>query len=129
MKFNTSPANRPTRVIAALVVLSLVACRIAAVPTPAALVGGVIAAVALSVLCMEGLAFARERWRGRDKYDLTLLDDTQHYGGPSPDNPGYGPETPAWESEEDDVVYCHWCDVSMPTLHSICPKCGRPLGH
>lgn len=117
------------RVVAALVVLSLVAGGLLGAPAPAAIVFSAIAAVAFCVLCVEGVGFARERWRRRDKYDLTLLDDTRHYEGPSRDDPDRGREKPDWESEEDDVVYCHWCDVSMPTFHSICPKCGRPLGH
>src|SRR5438067_2482904 len=128
MKFRASPANRPTRVIAALAVLALAATSVGVAPGPVGFAGGAISAAAICVLCAEGLAFVRERWRRRDKYDLTLLDDTRHYEGPSHDDPGRRPETPAWESEEDDVVYCHRCDVSMPTFHSICPKCGCPLG-
>ena len=80
-------------------------------------------------LCNEALALGRERWRRRDRFDLRLLDDTRPYAGPSRDDPGVQPEAPDWESVEGVVVYCHRCDVSMPTFHSICPKCGCPLGH
>ncbi len=129
MKFRTSPVNRPTRVLAALVVLSLVGCGLVAAPLPGAIVAGAIALIACAVLGREAFAYGQERWRRRDRYDLTLLDDTPHYAGPSREAPGQGTDKPDWETEEGDAVYCHRCDVSMPTFHSICPKCGCPLGH
>ena len=125
------PANRVTRVIAALIVLSFGAGIFAVTPMPPALAlaGAAVAAIAGCVLCREALAYSRERWRRRDRYDLSLLDDAPRYNGPSRDDPDQGPETPSWESEEGDVVYCHRCDVSMTTALSVCPKCGCRLGH
>jgi hypothetical protein len=129
MKFKTSPTNRATRVIAALVVLSFGAAILGTTPMPIALAGAVVVAVAGCILCAELWACCRERWSRRDPYDLSLLDDAPGYNGPSRDDPKRKPDAPSWESEEGDTVYCHRCDVSMPAAYSTCPKCGALLGH
>jgi hypothetical protein len=129
MKFRTGPANRVTRVVAALVVLGIGVGILVSSPMPAALAVSVIVAVAGGTLCMEARAFLRERWRRRDPYDLSLLNDLPGYSGPSRDNPIQPPDALAWESEPGDTVYCHRCDVSMPASYSTCPKCGSMLGH
>lgn len=129
MKFKTSPVNRAVRVLAALILLSVGTAGLVATPMPAALIGAAIAVIGCSVLVRELLEYGRELWRRRDRYDLAQLDETPLYKGPSRDDPGAASsETPSWDSEEGDVVYCHHCDVSMCTTHSVCPKCGRWLG-
>jgi hypothetical protein len=129
MKFKTSPPNRPTRVIAALVVLSFGVAIVVTTPMPVSLAGAAVVAVAGCILCTELWAYCRERWSGRDRYDLSLLNDAPSYTGLSRDDPGRDPDTPSWESEAGDIVYCHRCDVSMPASYSTCPKCGALLGH
>ena len=128
MKFKTSPSNGATRVIAALVVLSLGIGILVTIPMPAALAGAAIVAVAGSIICGELWAYCRKRWSDRDPYDLSLLNDAAGYEGPSRDDPKRIPAGASWESEEGDTVYCHRCDVSMPSAYSTCPKCGVPLG-
>ena len=81
------------------------------------------------ILCSEAMAYGRERWSRRNRYDLTLLNDVESYHGPSRDDPNFKAETPDWEAEEGDTIYCQRCDISMPTTYSICPKCGAALGH
>lgn len=95
---------------------------------PLALLGAGLTAVAGAVLCFEVWTYASERWNRRDPYDLSLLDRTESYRGPSRDDPQVDSEAPDWDVEEGDTVYCHRCDVSMPTAYSICPKCGAVLG-
>ena len=129
MKFQTAPANRSTRVIAALVILSLGVGILLSTPMPAAIAGTVLAAIAGVVLCSELWTYCRERWNRRDPYDLSLLDDAPIFTGPSRDDPGHTPAAPSWASEAEDTVYCHRCDVSMPAAYSTCPKCGTLLGH
>ncbi len=115
--------------MAALVLLALSLPILTSLPMPAALAGIGLAVIAGSVLCTEIWNYACERWRTRDRYDLTLLSGTPEYKGPSRDDGSLTADLqPLWETEEGDVVYCHRCDVSMPVSYSVCPKCGSILG-
>jgi len=128
MKFSTAPANRPTRLVATLVILSFGVGMIVCTPMPGGIAGVALTAVGGCLLCSQLWAIAREKWSRRDRYDLTLLDNTSGYTGPSRDNPAAPREDPDWESEAEDTVYCHRCDISMPNNYAICPQCGSRVG-
>jgi uncharacterized iron-regulated membrane protein len=110
MLFRVGPANRITRLVAALIVAALGAPLIVpAPPLGLSLFGiGMIAAI------VQGIAMWRER---RDPYDLSRLWETAPIKA---------------EPEEDDkertMALCHRCGASMSAKHSICPQCGVPLG-
>ena len=128
MMFRVAPANRPTRVLAACILLGIGLGIAETKPMPPGLVGVALTAVACAVLFFEAWTYGRERWNRRDPYDLSLLNHVETYQGPSRDDPCAGPELPEWEAQDSDTVYCHRCDVSMPTAYSVCPKCGGVLG-
>ncbi|HLJ57134.1 MAG TPA: hypothetical protein VKT77_19005 [Chthonomonadaceae bacterium] len=129
MKFRVSPANRPARVVAAIILLGFSAGGMLALPIPIGLVPMALAGLAVWVLARETIGWMQERWRYRDRYDLRLIDNTRPYEGPSRDSPAAEPQLPTCEAEDGDAVYCHRCATSMPAHVGICPYCGSPLGH
>jgi hypothetical protein len=129
MTFKVAPANRITRIVAAVAILGIAAMVHTPRSGPAAIIGAALAMCAAGILCIEARAYFREFRSRRDRYDLSLLIDTPGFQGPSRDDPEHGPLAPAWESEDGDTVYCHRCDVSMPDTYSICPTCGAKLGN
>jgi hypothetical protein len=128
MRFSASPTNRAVRILAALVIISLGVGMLAVTAMPVALAPAALIAVGGCILCAEVWAYCLVRYRRRDRYDLSLLDEIPGYNGPSRDEPSSAPQNPDWESEEGDVAYCHRCDVSMPPGCAICPQCGAVLG-
>ena len=127
MLFRTAPVNRAARVTAAVVLLSFGAPLLLSRSILFMMAGLPLAGVGVGVIVFEAVQ-AVQRHRSRpDRYDLSLLKETEGYRGPSRDDPDDRPEIPAWETENGDTVYCHRCDVSMPATYSVCPQCGAIL--
>jgi hypothetical protein len=122
MMFEVSPPNRPTRIVAGLVVLGI-GIGITRIP-------GFLSTFSGLGLFVTGLGFAYFniyeamteflRKRSEDPYDLSRLWDD-----PLPES---GANIEPDEGAQEDVVYCHRCGASISAAFSICPDCGHRLG-
>jgi len=121
MRFEVSPPNRSTRIVAGLVILAI-GIGIAAIPSILSLVGGLgLFATGLGIVCVSIYESMTEWLRRRsDPYDLSRL-----WEEPLPDEDLPASHPPP---EEDDLVYCHRCGASMHGRHAVCPDCGHRLG-
>lgn len=113
MWFRTGPANRFTRLVAALLVLSFGVWLLFPLPP----VGFALIGFGLSLAVWHGIGLARER---RGKYDLGLLRAIHEKE--------LNRDEPEEDRYERDMAYCHRCNLSVPDTHSICPECGGHLG-
>ena len=128
MQFRTSPVNRITRVVAALLLMSIGGLFLVGNGLVGSLFALVPVGAGLGILLLEAWRAGQE-WRNRpDPYDLSLLKDLPSYQGPSRDNPLHKEDASTHEAEGANTVYCHRCDVSMPAHYDICPRCGNFLG-
>jgi hypothetical protein len=82
----------------------------------------------LGLIVFEAWRYGRELLNRPDPYDLSLLKEAPTYQGPSRDNPEEREPSPTYECDDENVVYCYRCDVSMPAHYDICPRCGNFLG-
>jgi uncharacterized paraquat-inducible protein A len=110
MLFRNSPANRITRLVAAVVLACLGGGLLGVVSPP----GLIMVGVGLAIAGYQGVQMWRER---PDPYDLSRLWDKPNL-----------PEEPEEDGRLRELAFCHRCGASMSTKHSICPQCGVPLG-
>lgn len=128
MQFRTTPVNRATRIVAALVLMGFGGLSVYGALFAERLLGVALLSTGLGVILFEAWRYGSERLNRPDPYDLSLLKDTPIYRGPSRDDPNDREEEPAYECDDENVVYCYRCDVSMPAHYDICPRCGNFLG-
>ena len=121
MRFEVSPPNRPTRIVAGLIIMCF-GLGIAAIPGIMSTVGGLgLFFSGLAVVCVN-VYQAMEEWlrRRRDPYDLSRL-----WEDPLPEEQ---PDEETVLPDDDELVYCHRCGASMDRRFGVCPDCGARLG-
>jgi len=122
MRFEASPPNRPTRIVAGLALLGI-GIGVTTIPGILSTFGGLgLFVTGLGVVCVNVYQATSDwlRRRGEDPYDLSRLWEEPLHSDDVPD---------AMEEDADDVVYCRRCGASMSAAYAVCPDCGHRLGY
>ena len=121
MFFRGHPINRPTRIVAALVIMSIGAPMLFTGLWAFVVLGAVFTGIGVFSAGVESWRWFLD-WKHRpDPYDLTRL-----WEEPLPE------KAHALEPEEDDVEreypLCHRCGDAVAPGYAVCPHCGCFLG-
>jgi hypothetical protein len=113
MGFRVGPANRFTRLVASVLVMTL-GFGLFGLLWPA---GVALSGFGFCMAVWQGVNIMRER---RGRYDLQSLREIH--------DRELAQDEPEPDRYERDLAYCHRCNLSVPETHSICPECGGKLG-
>lgn len=113
MIFRVNPTNRPTRLLASLLLAAVGGGLLSPWPP----FGLLMLAAGCGLALYQGIGMWRDR---RDPYDLEGLRQLHEKD--------LAQDEPEDEPYERDMAYCHRCNLSVPATHTICPECGGFLG-